>query len=169
MNCAMPSAPLPLTAWALKRLSCQMTRAKNSTGRLFSAASCSMARQISSEVGGVFGAVSWPAGVGGGGWICAGADLLRSADGTVGDCALAAATHSDKPSTTNHPIIRGMPDNVQNRPECRYRLWRTAERALDPYALPFQRTTDLVENHRIVDGRRHLPLVAVGDFFDGAA
>src|ERR1700733_13630608 len=128
-----------------------------------------MARQISSEVGGVFGAVGWPAGVGGGGWICAGADLLRSADGTGGDCALAAATQSEKPTTNHHPITRGMPDNVQNRPKCRHRLRRTAERALDPYALPFQRTTDLVENHRIVDGRRHLPLVAVGDFFDGAA
>ena len=33
MNCAIPAAPFRLIAWASKRLCCQTTRAKNSTGR----------------------------------------------------------------------------------------------------------------------------------------
>jgi hypothetical protein len=52
MNWAMPCAPAGLTAAGSKRLSCQMRRVKNSSGRSLSVAACASVRQISSTEGG---------------------------------------------------------------------------------------------------------------------
>jgi hypothetical protein len=45
MNCATPCAPAWLTASGLKRLSCQMSRVKNSAGRSFAAAAAASTSQ----------------------------------------------------------------------------------------------------------------------------
>ncbi|MFK4506893.1 hypothetical protein ABIF81_002071 [Bradyrhizobium daqingense] len=55
MNCAIPCACSPLrvigpTASAWKRLSCQITRAKNSSGKSLSRAAASTIKQIDSRV-----------------------------------------------------------------------------------------------------------------------
>jgi hypothetical protein len=46
MNCATPCAPARLTAVGSKRLSCQISRAKKSTGRSFSVAAAASASQM---------------------------------------------------------------------------------------------------------------------------
>src|SRR6516165_4710843 len=51
MNCAMPCAPAGLTAVGSKRLSCQIRRVKNSSGRSLSAAAWASVRQIASTEG----------------------------------------------------------------------------------------------------------------------
>jgi hypothetical protein len=101
MNCAIPAAPFGLTACASKRLSCQITRAKNSTGRAFSAADCSSARQTSSTVGG-WGDCSWNSLA-----VDEGAlSLLSGVAGVAPACALVGAFAKASAKASIGPAIR---------------------------------------------------------------
>jgi len=42
-------------------------------------------------------------------------------------------------------------------------------RNLPSHAMPLQRTPDLIQNRRVVDGGRHDPGLVIGDLLDGAA
>src|SRR6516225_5412570 len=80
MNCATPCAPARLTAVGSKRLSCQISRAKKSTGRSFSPAAAASASQMLATEAAPFD------GVAGGDWV-----LSTGATGS-GSPALACPT-----------------------------------------------------------------------------
>ena len=101
MNWAMPWAPLGLIALASKRLSCQITRAKNSTGSAFSAADCSNARQMSSTVGSWADGSSISIAVDGGAF-----SLLSGVAGVAPACALAGAFAKATANASSGPTIR---------------------------------------------------------------
>ena len=102
MNWAIPAAPFGLTALASKRLSCQITRAKNSTGSAFSAADCSSARQTSSAVGGCAAApwVRWP--------LTDERSLSSGVAGVAPACALAGAFAKASAQASSGPAMRGI-------------------------------------------------------------
>src|SRR5439155_19175350 len=88
--------------------------------------------------------------------------LIRDyAFGAIGDYAFSADYQCHCPAPTG-PLGNGSVTIPAQLPYA-------GPRGLKPHAFPLDRPADLIEDRRIVDGRRHGPGLAVGDLLHGAA